>query len=131
MLIEAGVDVNMGTGKEMIEICGRDYLKCRRTALMWLFHPEYPEGTYREGAFYHLTEEQFNALNQSPNREECLEILLEAGANVNATDLRGHTVLTQALEQLNETGCVKRLIDAGADVNLFGPHSNCPIVDAL
>ena len=130
ILIEAGADVNMGTGMVMNDI-GMSYYESGRTALMWLFHPESPVYRHTDSSFYHLTEEDCSTLGQIPNREEYLEILLEAGADVNATDSRGYTALAHAARQPTVTGCVKKLIDAGADVNLFGPRSESPIIQAL
>ena len=63
ILIEAGADVNMGTGMVINDI-GMSYYECKRTALMWLFHPESLVYRHKDSTFYHLTEEDCNALSQ-------------------------------------------------------------------
>ena len=130
ILIDAGADVNIGTGMEMNDI-GMSYYECKRTALMWLFIPESPVCRHTDSMFYHLTEERCRALSQKPNREECLDILLEAGADVNKVDSRDCTALGHAARQSDQTGCVKKLLDAGANVNPVGLKSDSPIIQAL
>ena len=130
ILIDAGADVNMGTGMELNDI-GMRYYECKRTALMWLFIPESPVCRYTDSTFYHLTEDRCRALSRKPNREECVDILLEAGADVNKVDRRTCTALRHAARLPDQTRCVKKLLDAGANVNLVGPRSDSPIIMAL
>lgn len=47
---------------------------------------------------------------------ECADLLLEKGANVNATDFHSMSPLMYAAKE-NKLELVKRLIEAGADVN--------------
>ena len=121
--IEAGADVNMETGMELNDI-GMHYYRCRKrcyetkkTALMWVFYPELPVHPYNDSYFYHLTEDRCKALSKEPNREDCVNILLEAGADVKIIDRKGYTELAHAARQPDQTGCVKKLIKAGAYVN--------------
>ena len=130
ILIEAGADVNMETGKELNDI-GMRYYECKRTALMWLFIPESPVCRHTDSTFYHLTEDRCRALSRKPNREVCVDILLEAGADVNKVDRRTCTALGHAARLPDQTSCVKELLDAGADANLVGPKSDSPIIIAL
>ena len=72
---------------------------------------------YDDSFCYHLTEDRCKALSKEPNHEECVDILLEAGADVNIIDRKGYTALAHAARQPDQTGCVKKLIKAGAYVN--------------
>ena len=46
---------------------------------------------------------------------KCLEVLLQAGADVNSIDIHRNTALIKAIKW-NQEQCVNRLIQAGADV---------------
>ena len=51
------------------------------------------------------------------NRKECVALLLDAGADVNACDFDGRTALMKA-SQNGYGECVELLVEAGADVNV-------------
>lgn len=61
---------------------------------------------------------------------DCIELLLEAGAEPNATNQKSETALGYAAE-LNHTSCVKRLIKAGADVNNANAYGMTPLMQAI
>ena len=53
---------------------------------------------------------------ENDNREKCVELLLDAGADVNISDKKGITALMKAAENgMNQ--CLERLLRAGANVN--------------
>ena len=55
--------------------------------------------------------------------EQCVNDLIEAGADVNQTDSNGHTAVMLAASG-GFVNCVKKLIEAGADVNLTLEEDN-------
>ena len=122
LLIESGADVNRDVCVEMPHLMKSQHNhEYKRSALMWLYYPESSVQRTFEQSYYHLTEERYKAFSRNPNREQCLEILLEAGADVNIVDTRGHTLLTHLAKQPDMSYHVKKLLVAGADVNLVGP----------
>ncbi len=59
------------------------------------------------------------------NAMELVKLLVEAGADVNAKDDRGHPMLFWAIiEDDNAVELVKLLVEAGADVNAKDDHGN-------
>ena len=132
LLIESEADVNRDVCVEMPHLMKSQHdHEYKRSALMRLYYPESSVQRQFEQSYYHLTEERYKAFSRNPNREQCLEILLEAGAEVNIVDTRGHTLLTHLAKQPDTRYHVKKLLDAGADVNLAGPSGKSPLLSAL
>lgn len=67
----------------------------------------------------------------SPNAVEIIETLLDAGADVNATDAQGRTAMHYAIDRCSCTWCVdvlKCLHEAGANVNIrCTEYGNTPL----
>ena len=132
LLIESGADVNKDTCVEMTPLMkSQHYHEYKRSALMWLYYPEFSVQRKFEQSYYHLTEERYKALSRNPNREKCLEILLAAGADVNVVDTKGYTLLAHLAKQPNMSYHVKKLLVAGADVNLAGRSGESPLRSGL
>jgi hypothetical protein len=85
-----------------LEIPGRD----RKTAL-------FAAGEYRLG----------DNIDKSGARAECVRLLVESGADVNARDYRGNTLLHYAYF----TAVAEELLKAGADVNARNSNGETPI----
>lgn len=62
----------------------------------------------------------------SNNVSDMINLLLDAGADVNVKDYYGHTPLAIAC-QTGNFGTIKLLIDKGADVNFANNNKNTPL----
>ena len=51
------------------------------------------------------------------NNTDCVNVLLRAGADVNAADADGYTLLITAVCEYTDTRCTEVLLEAGAEVN--------------
>ena len=100
-LIEAGADVNA----LVVHTAWRD---------LWD-----PSKRYGETALMITAEMGF---------DDCMDLLLKAGADVNITGHCGHTALQVAVKK-NNIKCVQRLIQAGADVN-YNLSGTCALFHA-
>ena len=60
---------------------------------------------------------------------QCVELLLDKGADVNISDCHGDTPLIHALDN-GSYECVKLLLDKGADVNVRNNDGNTPLIYA-
>ena len=62
-------------------------------------------------------------------RRQCVEALIDSGADVNATTVLGFTPFIAAVTW-GETKCVELILKAGADVNVVGYNRNSPLTAA-
>lgn len=56
------------------------------------------------------------------SQPDAVELLIKAGASLNARDLIGRTPLLVALSQGEESACSQLLLDAGSNLDTAGPH---------
>ena len=61
--------------------------------------------------------------------EKCVEMLLEAGADVNTADRLGNTPISESAA-FNRVKCLKLLVKAGADVNARNKAGSTPLLRA-
>ena len=61
--------------------------------------------------------------------EKCVETLLEAGADVNSTDIYGNTPIIESATFFREE-CLMLLLKAGADVNITNKRGETPLLRA-
>ena len=60
-----------------------------------------------------------------------LKLLVEYGADCNATNIRGNAVIHRAVEKKENTEIVKILLDLGVDVNVRGHSNETPLYKAV
>ena len=63
-------------------------------------------------------------------KDDCLRILIEAGANINAKHRQGFTPLISACSQGHDV-CANMLLQSGADVNMTDNNGCSPLMKAL
>ncbi len=84
-----------------------------------------------------MTALMFAAQHEGMDCDEVFSLLIEAGADVNAADKKGKTVLMWAVSPCSNAKNVQKLIDAGADVRarnkdgetvLAWAHGECSVL---
>ena len=73
-------------------------------------------------------EESVSLINATRfGHEQCVDLLIKAGAEINRASIEGKTVLMYAVIK-HRVNCVDVLISAGADVNVIDSHGNTPFI---
>ena len=114
-LIDAGADVNVTTAQKYVY----DSNTRRWDPVVDYDGSEYTVAVTGKGSINELYAVNKTALIWASDigNSECVNALVNAGADVNKMDDAKCTALTYAAMGGNQGGCVKVLIDAGADVN--------------
>ena len=117
LLLEAGADINAGNMNG-----GNTPLIA---AAYWGFLQEVSKSNPAPNK--PMTE---NSVNSTRNMtERCIQLLLQAGANVNSTNEYGFTALIAAAAFSN-FHCLKAIIEAGADVNITTDYGDTALICA-
>ena len=141
-LLAAGAEVNAldGYGRNaLIFLCTPSYVDCHRECDS---EPVDDFDDEIEEAVCHVDIPDLSAeddddidlgtdIEESEGMKECVDMLIKAGAEVNAADCLGYTALMGAAMNLFTDWCIPMLLDAGADVNAVNSRGQTALYLAI
>ena len=141
-LLAAGAEVNAldGYGRNaLIFLCTPSYVDCHRECDSEpvddfddeieevVCHVDIPDLSAEDDDDIDLGTD----IEESEGMKECVDMLIKAGAEVNAADCLGYTALMGAVTNSFDDWCVPMLLDAGAEVNAVNSRGQTALSHAI
>ena len=119
-LIREGADVN---------ICNYIDYSTALTQVSYAFPDSFEEDGYFDLTENLKGENKREKDNRKGNIQKIVNLLKEAGADVNAVNMNGYTALTAAIT-VGNMDCIEALVNTGADVNTVDVNGNSALIVA-